>query len=161
LIYRKTDKGKQEVADRAAGLEARARRLLILIDGQRDAEELSVYVRPGELEGTLALLLTEGFVEEVGGTAAGRLARAPAANDPVVFAGIKIRAMTEIRGRAGPIADLLVAEIKACSTPLELRERLRSVEDALIHLLGRAEGVALARRIGAELTRLVPPAPAK
>ena len=159
-IYRKTDKGKQEVADRALGLEARARRLLILIDGRRDAEELSVYVRAGELEGTLALLLTEGFVEEVGSGEAGRAARVPAANDPIVFAGIKIRAMTEIRGRVGPIADLLVAEIKACSTPLELRGKLRSVEDALIHLLGQAEGVVLARRIGAELTQLVPRPPA-
>jgi len=159
LIYRKTDRGKQEVAERAFRLESRARRLLILIDGHRDAAELSVYVRAGELEGTLALLVTEGFVEAVGADEPGGVARAPAANDPVVFAGIKIRAMTEIRSRVGPISDRLVAEIKACSTPLELREKLRSVENALIHLLGRAEGVALARRIGAELTQLVPKAP--
>jgi hypothetical protein len=157
-IYRKTDKGRQEVAGREFGLEGRARRLLIMIDGQRDAVELSVYVRAGELEGTLARLVAEGFVEAVrpGDVDPGRVARAPAANDPVVFAGIKIRAMTEIRGRLGSVSDPLVAEINRCSTPLELREKFRNLEDTLVRLLGRAEGVALARRFGSELTLLVP-----
>ena len=65
-IYRKTDKGKREVAGRALGLESHLRRLLIMIDGQRDAAELSVYVRAGELEGALARLVAQGFVETVG-----------------------------------------------------------------------------------------------
>jgi len=161
-IYRKTDKGKQEVADRALGLESHLRRLLIMIDGQRDAVELSVYVRAGELESTLARLVAEGFVETVGDrdTGPSRIAQAPAANDPVVFAGIKIRAMTEIRarirGRLGPVSELLVAEINNCSTPLALREKLRKLENTLVQLMGEQEGVALARRIGSELTRLAP-----
>lgn len=161
-IYRKTDKGRREVAGRAFSLEAHARRLLIMIDGLRDAEELSVYVRAGEFAATLERLVAEGFAEAVdpGEAAPGRVARAPAANDPVVFAGIKLRAMTEIRanmrGRLGAIADMLVAEINACSDPLELRDKLRKLEDALVQLLGAEEGVALARRIGGELTRLVP-----
>jgi hypothetical protein len=46
-IYRKTDKGKREVAERAFGLDSHLRRLLIMIDGQRGLEELSVYVRAG------------------------------------------------------------------------------------------------------------------
>jgi hypothetical protein len=158
-IYRKTDKGKQEVADHAFGLESQARRLLIMIDGERDAVELSVYVRAGELESSLARLVAEGFAEPLGAGEMdpGRVARTLAANDPVVFAGIKIRAMTEIRARAGPTSDLLVAEINRCSTRLALRKKLRSLEDALVRLMGRAEGVALARRIGGELTRLTPP----
>jgi hypothetical protein len=159
-IYRKTDKGKQEVAGHAFGLESHVRRLLIMIDGQRDAVELSVYVRAGELESTLARLVAEGFVETVGDWDAGRIAQAPAANDPVVFAGIKIRAMTEIRarirGRLSPMSELLVAEINNCSTPLALREKLRKLENTLVQLMGDEEGVALARRIGNELTRLVP-----
>ena len=160
-IYRKTDKGKQEVAARALGLESHLRRLLIMIDGQRDAAELSVYVRAGELESALARLVEEGFVETVGDErVVTRIALAPAANDPVVFAGIKIRAMTEIRarirGRLGPMADLLVAEINACSTALELRAKLRKLEDTLTKLMGQVDGAELARRIGGELTRLAP-----
>ena len=160
-IYRKTDKGKQEVAGRAFGLESHLRRLLIMIDGQRDAAELSVYVRAGELESALARLAAQGFVETVGDDrVVSRAALAPAANDPVVFAGIKIRAMTEIRarirGRLGPMADLLVAEINSCSSALELREKLRKLEGTLVQLMGQADGVELARRIGSELTRLAP-----
>jgi hypothetical protein len=161
-IYRKTDKGKQEVTDHALGLDAHLRRLLIMIDGQRDVAELSVYVRAGDLESAFTRLVAEGFAEEVGTGEVdpGRVARAPAANDPVVFAGIKIRAMTEIRarirGRLGPMADLLVAEINNCSSALELRDRLRKLENSLTQLMGPVDGVELARRIGNELTRLVP-----
>jgi hypothetical protein len=156
-IYRKTDKGKQAVAERAFGLEGHARRLLIMIDGQRDAVELSVYVRAGELESTLALLVAEGFVEAAG--EAGGAVRAPAANDPVVFAGIKIRAMTEIRTKLGPTAERLVSEFNNCSTPLALRAKLRSLENLLVHLMGPTEGVDFARRVGAELTQLIPQSP--
>jgi hypothetical protein len=150
------------VAERAFGLDGQLRRLLIMIDGLRGAEELSVYVRAGELEGSLGKLLAEGYVEALGAGEAvpEHVARAPAANDPVVFAGIKIRAMTEIRsrmrGRLASLAEMLVAEINACPDPLALREKLRTLEESLTRLLGPEEGVALARSIGAELTRLVP-----
>lgn len=157
-IYRKTDKGKQEVAGNAFGLEKHVRRLLILVDGQRDAAELSVYVRAGEFENTLDLLIAEGFIEEGGADDpdSDHTAKAPLANDPVVFAAIKIKAMTDIRSRLGGAAHLLVNEVNQCSTPLELRERLRKIENALIQVMGKSEGVALARRIGSELTKLIP-----
>ena len=161
-IYRKTDKGKREVAERAFGLDSHLRRLLIMIDSQRGAEELSVYVRAGEFESALERLIADGYIETAGAEEAGpdRVARAPAANDPVVFAGIKIRAMTEIRGRMrgrlASLAEMLVEEINACPDPLALREKLRTMEESLTRLLGPEEGVALARSIGAELTRLVP-----
>jgi hypothetical protein len=161
-IYRKTEKGKREMAERSSALEGHARRLLIMIDGQRGHAELSVYVRAGEFESTLARLLAEGYVEQVGAGEIdpNRVARAPAANDPVVFAGIKIQAMSEIRlrmrGRLASLGEMLVEEINACHDPLALREKLRTLEDSLIKVLGPEEGVALARRIGAELTRLIP-----
>ena len=120
--------------------------LLIMIDGQRDAIELSVYVRPGELESTIALLVAEGFIESAGD--GGGAVRAPAANDPVVFAEIKIRAMTEIRAKLGVDADRLISEINNCSTPLVLREKLRRLENLLVHLMGSTEGVSFARRVG-------------
>jgi hypothetical protein len=133
-----------------------------MVDGQRNSAELSVYVRAGDFEPTLERLLAEGYIEEVaaGETDPGRVARVPAANDPVVFAGIKIQAMTEIRvrmpGRLAPLAEVMVEEINACQSPLEMREKLRTLEESLARLLGPEEGVALARRIGAELVRLEP-----
>jgi hypothetical protein len=161
--YRKTGKGAQEIADRAFGLENHVRRLLIMIDGARHVAELSVYVRPGELKSTLTRLVAEGLIEIAGAgdRIPGRVTYAPAANDPVIFAGIKARAIADIRGRLGAVSNLLVAEINGCASPLELREKLRSLENALVYLLGPAEGVALARRIGSELTRLIPQTPAQ
>ena len=50
--YCKTAKGHQEISERAAGLGLRARRLLILIDGQRDSEELARLA--GDIDPTLA-----------------------------------------------------------------------------------------------------------
>src|SRR5262245_31733803 len=121
-IYRKTDKGKQEVSERPYILEGQARRLLIMIDGQRNSAELAVYVRAGEFERTLERLLAEGYVEAADGAAdPAHVARAPKADDPDVFAGIRIWAETEVRSRVGGrMADLLVEEIDACSSALEL-----------------------------------------
>ena len=157
-IYRKTEKGKQEVSQRPFVLEGQARRLLILIDGQRNSAELAVYVRAGEFESTLERLLADGYVEAADGEPdPARVARAPAADDPDIFTGIRIWAETEVRSRIrGRMADLLVEEIDACSSALELREKLRTLEESLKRLLGDDEGVALARKIGAELTRLSP-----
>jgi len=157
-IYRKTDKGKKEVSERPYVLEGQARRLLIMIDGQRSSAELAVYVRAGEFESTLERLLAEGYVEAAdGGADPGHVARAPAADDPEVFTGLRIWAETEIRSRiSGRMADLLVQEIDGCASALELREKLRAIEDSLKRLLGEEEGIALARRIGIELTRLAP-----
>jgi hypothetical protein len=54
------------------------------------------------------------------------------------------------------MADLLVGEIEACASALALREKLRTLEESLTRLLGPEEGVAFARRVGVELTRLAP-----
>ena len=54
--YCKTAKGHQEISDRAAGLGARARRLLILIDGQRDSEELARLAGDAQVEDSLRTL---------------------------------------------------------------------------------------------------------
>jgi hypothetical protein len=66
LIYAKTAKGTEEVRTRSSGLSPTARRVLIMIDGKRDENELRLVVRQGELEGVLAMLLAQGLIEECG-----------------------------------------------------------------------------------------------
>jgi hypothetical protein len=61
-----------------------------------------------------------------------------------------------MRGRLASLGEMLVEEINACPDPLAMREKLRTIEESLARLLGAEEAVALARSIGAELTRLVP-----
>lgn len=158
IIFRKTAKGAQEVAERTDALEKHVRRLLIVVDGVKDVTELSAYARSIELEASISQLEKQGYIERVEGgeTSKGRIAYAPAANDPVVFALIKRNAMVEIRKRLGPVSNLLINEIETCAGPLELRLKLRNIENALVHVLGQEEGTNLARKIGGELTRLVP-----
>ena len=156
-VYRKTVKGSMEVAERTSGLEKLMRRLLIMVDGSRDVTELSAFARAGEVEVTLSQLVAGGFIELVGAgdRKLGHVPFAPAANNPAVFAVIKRNAMVEIRKRLGPVSSLLIDEIDSCAGPLQLRQKLRNIENALIQVLGPAEGAELARRIGGELTRLV------
>jgi hypothetical protein len=66
LIYTKTPKGAEEVRSRNAGLSPSARRVLIMVDGKRDENELRLVVRDGELEGAIASLLAQGMIEECG-----------------------------------------------------------------------------------------------
>lgn len=157
IIYRKTAKGVREVSERSFSLEKHVRRVLIMVDGIKDVTELSVFIRAGELDDTLSLLLSQGFIEEGEGHVAvdDHPHQVPAANEPAVFALIKQHAMAEISTRLGPVAALLLTEIDACKDPLELRLKLRNIENVLVNRLGAAEGTELARRIGGELTRLV------
>jgi hypothetical protein len=66
LIYTKTAKGAEEIRNRAAGLSPSARRVLIMIDGKRNEDELRLVVRDCELEGAIAALLAQGLIEECG-----------------------------------------------------------------------------------------------
>jgi hypothetical protein len=58
----KTEKALLELRTREFGLTPRARQLLILIDGRRDARALAQFMNPQELLAYLSLLENEGFV---------------------------------------------------------------------------------------------------
>lgn len=157
-VYRKTEKGIAELDKRAYGLSLKLRRALILIDGNKDIAELSVVMRPGEAEETTEQLALEGFIEPTPAYELdpARIAYVPAARDPAMFAETKARAINEINFRIGPVATTLINEINVCNTAIELRLKLRDIENVLINFLGQAPGEELARAIGSELTRLVP-----
>ena len=129
--------------------------MLILIDGERDLAELSTLIRSGELDSTLSSLLREGYIETKSGNGPSRVSYVPAADDPQVFALIKRNAMVEIRNRLGAVSGLLIDEIESCKNAMELRQKLRNIENVLVKVLGQEQGADLARRIGGELTRLV------
>ena len=62
-IYVKTAKGVAEVEHRSNGISARLRKLLILIDGKRDAKDLAGMFPGGDTPAILASLLDEGYVK--------------------------------------------------------------------------------------------------
>jgi hypothetical protein len=61
-VYSKTEAGIEEVQLRKAGLSARVRQLLILVDGKRNVTELSRLLGLVEFEEFLSLLELKGFI---------------------------------------------------------------------------------------------------
>ena len=62
-IYFKTSQGRLEVTARSGTLDARQRRLLIMVDGKKTVNELGAFVRVGELAAALERLLAYGLIE--------------------------------------------------------------------------------------------------
>lgn len=64
LIYRKTAKGQQEIAERKARLPQMLRALLIVVDGKKPAETIVTSLNAlGDVTDGLSKLLDAGFIE--------------------------------------------------------------------------------------------------
>ena len=143
--YARTEKGAAEVAQRSQAIPARARSLLLMIDGKLTGaqllEKLAAFPNSGEL---LQLLETEGYIGPVdgGGAAVSAPAAAPASTASVTAApaaaspavaspgtgsvsGIgaakrfMIRSLHEI---FGPDADSLTGKVDLAQTTEDLRK---------------------------------------
>jgi hypothetical protein len=66
-IYRKTEKGKTEIATRANKLGLRERTMLIMVDDKSTRRELLTKNSHPTSEGILNSLLADGYIEIVGG----------------------------------------------------------------------------------------------
>ena len=62
LVYAKTAAGRHELAHRGAGLTARQRTALIMLDGQRDAASLATVMPAAEVTSVLAALVALGLI---------------------------------------------------------------------------------------------------
>ncbi len=155
--YCKTDKGHREISERSGGLGLRARRLLILIDGQRDAEELGRLAGDSQVEETLRTLAEAGFVETLAAPAP--TVAAPAAQSappPAARSGRQASLgmaqdfmMNTLRTFHGPYGKLdLVKRIHATTHADELRtlfdEWLHSISETRI---GRKRADELSARL--------------
>jgi hypothetical protein len=65
LIYGKTPVGQQEIQSRSLGLPPLTRRLLVLVDGRRTADELSPFVAGQDVQALLAELAAKGCIAVV------------------------------------------------------------------------------------------------
>lgn len=156
LIYTKTPKGAAEVAARTAQLSMTTRRVLIMMDGKRTVDELSMLVRPGEIEGIIDQLESAGLAQRAAGSAAapapialnGRdvepqaptTINAPVIDDrdltPITLEEAKRRAVRELNDRLGPEAEIVAIRIENCRSIEEFRERVRDAERFVTAALG-------------------------
>jgi hypothetical protein len=159
LIYAKTPKGVAEVAARSAQLSMTTRRVLIMMDGKRTIDELSVLVRPGEIDAIVDQLESAGLAQKA---SAGAEVEVPPAvarpgedgprppttvnaaviDDrdltPITLEEAKRRAVRELNDRLGPEAEVLAIRIEACRSIEEFRERVREAERFVTAALGAA-----------------------
>jgi hypothetical protein len=157
LIYAKTPKGVAEVSVRSAQLSMTTRRVLIMMDGKRTIDELSVLVRPGEIENIVAQLESAGMAQRASGepsldvptingremeAAAGSASPAGEIDDrdfnPITFEEAKRRAVRELTDRLGPEAETMAIRIEQCRTIEEFRNRVRESERFVATALGAA-----------------------
>jgi hypothetical protein len=163
VIYRKTDKGQEEMATRVHHLPSRERSILVLVDGKRTGAELVEKSRHfGDGEAFLNHLVETGFVEPV---ADGARLPPPASElrhvtpSPAVSpAPVTVRprspaspgsastiALTEtinfarhfLLGALGPDADELAARLESSRNLKELAQTLAKGREALAVLAGR------------------------
>ncbi|MBV8658484.1 MAG: hypothetical protein JO142_11730 [Burkholderiales bacterium] len=107
LVFSKTTQGRNEIDNRAAGLSAKARRLLILVDGQRNLAELGIASGLGdELGGLLEQLLAADMIA------------APLSTPPANMAGTL------------PVPEIPAAEVVAPQPPLASSAEAISIDPA-------------------------------
>jgi hypothetical protein len=144
-VFAKTPKGTAELAARSGALSLGQRRLLILVDGERDVEQLATLV-PSALQESVAVLEQGGFIVLVGGaaggadTAQGVPSMIPEAEMTTVQEA-KTRAVRAVNDLLGPSADALAMAIEAARSGEELRPLIREAE----RLVGLAHGAAAAQ----------------
>lgn len=153
-VFSKTDKGSAELAARSGALSMAQRRLLILVDGVRDVEQLSAIV-PSGFPDALRVLEDGGFIVLSGQSHFGddTVARSPAPSIPVAertsVNEARLRAMTAIGELLGPESAGLVAAIEAARTGAELRPLVREAE----HLISEQHGPEAAQTFIARIRR--------
>jgi hypothetical protein len=161
-VFAKTPKGTAEVTLRVGGLSLQARRVLIMIDGERSVGELAPLLREGEIDAVIALLHARGFIRDAGPgnsesarprtrgdlpsgpDTAGSLVRSTEANSVpeqrvyLTIEEVKRRAVRELNERLGSGAESIAMRIERSTGADDLRERLREAERLVARLVGEA-----------------------
>lgn len=170
IIFRKTAKGLAEIETRANRLQPRMRNTLILVDGKRDVQDLTLLVAQ-HTDDTLQALADQGFIEAVGETVgvaapaapyaiilrpasasapAFESASAPApgvAKPAFDLAAVRrqvVRALTE---QLGPSAGSLAVRIQKARSAEELKPLVSQAVQLVVAARGRATADAFATRM--------------
>jgi len=155
-IYRKTEKGRTEIATRANKLGLRERTMLIMVDDKTTRAVLLAKNAHPTGEGILDTLLTDGYIETTSATGAASPAPAPAASAaaaaPVAFAAapavaqapveVSLTSASRFACRAlmthlGPGADDLTALVEKAADAAELASVLGKCREVLQGMVGK------------------------
>lgn len=152
IVYRKTEKGQTEIATRAHKLVPRLRSALILVDGKRSDEELAKLI-PAPVEGVLASLQADGFIEALAAPATAAAVTQTAAPPSVAAVVLTLdetrrRAVRWLSDHLGPYADPLNLRLEKVKTAEELRAALLLAVSFVRQQLGAARAQEFEQHVG-------------
>jgi hypothetical protein len=133
LVFAKTDPGTLEVTERKLGLSQTARRVLILMDGQRRLSDLAGMARPGELVLVIEELQSKGLVR-LSGIAEGPNIEDIRARDQqlmVVVSELKKALDGKFHAELGNTGHIFDERVKDCVNLDVMRRVLREAIDAV------------------------------
>ncbi len=149
-IYRKTEKGRTEIATRANKLGLRERTMLIMVDDKTGRAGLLAKNAHPTSEGILNSLLADGYIEidaatqaaSAVPTAAAPVAEAPPPTPAAPPVEVSMVSASRFACRAlvtylGPSADDLTALIEKAKTPGDLATALEKCRDVIQALAGK------------------------
>ncbi|MCW5653084.1 hypothetical protein [Hydrogenophaga sp.] len=155
-LFAKTDKGREALTSRPAGLAPRLRMLLIMVDGKRTVADLDPLVAgEGSAAPLLEQLQASGWVEAVDPSGrplsalppappeAGEPASAPPPVDPprtpaLPFGEARRLVVRFINDQLGPMGEQLALRVESCKSPVDLQALLPRVRDGLANFKGGA-----------------------
>jgi len=164
-IYRKTEKGRTEIATRANKLGMRERTMLIMVDDKTPRSGLlsrSAHPSTGDI---LDALLVQGYIEvdpgEVGAPASAAapvVAEAPAAAAAVASVEVSLQSASRYACQSlvtylGPAADDLTALIEKSNGAAELAATLEKCRGIISSLAGKSKGEAFWAGVSARLPK--------
>lgn len=154
-IYRKTEKGRTEIATRANRLGLRERTMLIMVDDKTTRAGLLAKNAHPTSEGILNSLLADGYIEIAPGAETASAAASPAAPSaappaaaptapPAVQAEVEVSLQSASRYACrtlvtllGPGADDLTTLVEKCKGVEELTTRIEKCRDVIQAMAGR------------------------
>ena len=150
------------MAGRSDAFNVVQRRLLIVIDGKKTANDLGTFVRVDELDAALQYLLGEGLIESTHcttpfqavapGFPAAIETQAPrAATSPEIFRKVRLETAVFVSEHLGSAGQPICDAIDRCNSPAELRQLLRGVEIFIGQRLSAETTQAFSRHFGALL----------
>ena len=144
-IFRKTDKGVDEIATRTNRLVPRLRTALILVDGTRNEGELSQLIKQHPAE-TLEELLTLGYIEvasvveapakKPAEEAAPKKAAAEASSGEKSFPTFRAEAVRAFNDLTGPSGEALAMKMEKAAS----REQLGPLLQTAFQIISNARG---------------------
>ncbi len=151
-IYRKTEKGRTEIATRANKLGLRERTMLIMVDDKSTRAELIARNTHPTSDGILNDLLAGGYIEVVGGAAAAAAGAAAVAEAPAIAetppapaappVEVSMQSASRFACRAlvtylGPSADDLTAMIEKAGDLPSLTAAVEKCRDVIQAMAGK------------------------